>query len=101
MWASKQVTNIIGANTNQALYNKDQEPVCPSCGVEDETCRHVLFCREKVRVKALNCTIGILDGWMKKVGTLGPFEAVSGSVQEKKRRRYDGACCVREELKIL
>ena len=67
--ACKQVTNIAGVNANQARYNKEHDPASPSCGVEDETCRHVLYCREEGRIKALNCTIGILDGWMKKVGT--------------------------------
>ena len=43
--------------------------MCPSCGQEEETCQHVLCCEEEGRVKALNCTIDLLDSWLQKVGT--------------------------------
>ena len=45
--------------------------MCPSCNEEEETCRHVLGCDEEGRVKALNCTIDLLDHWMRTVGTNG------------------------------
>ena len=34
-----------------------------------ETCHHILHCEEERRVAALNCTIDLLDSWLKKVGT--------------------------------
>ena len=46
-----------------------QDIECPSCGKEVETCHHILHCEEEGRVAALNCTIDLLDSWLKKVGT--------------------------------
>ena len=43
------------------------------CNEEEETCRHVLGCDEEGRVKSLNCTIDLLDNWMRTVGTNGPL----------------------------
>ena len=45
----------------------------PSYREEEETCRHILGCDEEGRVKALNCTIDLLDNWMKTVVTNGPL----------------------------
>ena len=47
--------------------------MCLSCNKEEETCRHVLGCDEEGRVKALNCTIDLLDNWMRTVGTNDPL----------------------------
>ena len=47
--------------------------MCPSCNEEEETCRHVLCCDEDGRVNALNCTINLLDIWLRTVGTDGPL----------------------------
>ena len=69
IFACKQVTNIAGVCVNQAKYMRDQDKICPSCGQEEETCQHVLCCEEEGRVKALNCTIDLLDSWLPKVGT--------------------------------
>ena len=59
--AYKQVTNIAGVNSNQAVYKANHDPMCPSCNEEEETCRHILGCDVEGRVKALNCTIDLLD----------------------------------------
>ena len=67
------MTNIAGVNSNQAVYKANHDPMCPSCNEEEETCRHVLGCDEKGRVKALNCTIDMLDNWMRTSGTNGPL----------------------------
>ena len=64
-WACKQVTNIAGVNSNQAVYKANHDPMCPSFNEEEETCRHVLGCDEEGRVKSLNCTIDLLDNWMR------------------------------------
>jgi hypothetical protein len=75
IWAAKQVTEIAGVNANQAARNpgKDMDPRCPSCSAgEDsprETCSHVLYCEEEGRVAALNCTIDLMNTWLRKVGT--------------------------------
>ena len=71
----KQVTNIAGVNSNQAVYTPNHNPMCPSCNEEEETCRHVLCCDEDRRVKALNCTINLLDIWLRTVGTDGPLRS--------------------------
>ena len=80
VFACKQVTNIAGVYVNQAKYMKDQDKMCPSCGQEAETCQHVLCCEEEGRVKALNCTIDLLDSWLQKVG--------SNICQEERRKLY-------------
>ena len=67
------MTNIAGVNSNQAVYKANHDPMCPSCNEEEETCRHVLGFDEEGRVKALNCTIDLLDNWMRKVGTNFPL----------------------------
>ena len=45
IWACKQVMNIAGVNSNQAVYKANHDPMCPSFNEEEETFRHVLGCR--------------------------------------------------------
>ena len=33
IWACKQVMGVAGTNLFQSKYKKEQDPVCPSCGV--------------------------------------------------------------------
>merc|ERR1712194_844266 len=54
---------------NLAKYMPHQDTPCPSCDQEVETCHHILHYEEEGRVAALNCTINLLDSWLKKVGT--------------------------------
>jgi hypothetical protein len=65
IWVAKVVTTIAGANENQAVYNKEYDPRCPSCGAGDgaknEVCRHMLYCEEEGHVTIMNCTIGLLN----------------------------------------
>ena len=35
IWACKQVTNIAGVNSNQAVYKANHDPMCPSCNEEE------------------------------------------------------------------
>ena len=56
------------------VYKANHDPICPSCNEEEETCRHVLGCDEEGRVKALNCTIDLLDNCMRTSGTNGPLQ---------------------------
>ena len=60
---------IAGVNVNLARYTPHQDTVYPSCGQEVENCHHILHCEEERRVAALNCTIDLLDSWLKKIGT--------------------------------
>ena len=69
VFACKQVTDIAGVNVTLARYTPHKDTACPSCGQEVETCHHVLHCKEEGRVAVLNCTIYLLDSWLKKVGT--------------------------------
>ena len=69
IFACKQVTDIAGVNVNLVRCMPHQDTVCPSCGQEVETCYHILHCKEEGRVAALNCTIDLLDSWLKKVET--------------------------------
>ena len=73
IWACKQVTNIAGVDSNQAVYIADHDPMCPRCNEEEETCGHVLCYDEEGRVKNLNYTIDLLDSWMTTVGTNNPL----------------------------
>ena len=74
IWVCKQVTNIAGVNSNHVVYKANHDPMCPSCNKEEETCRHVSGCDEEGRIKALNCTIDLLDNWMRTVVTNGPLQ---------------------------
>ena len=56
-------------NVNLTRCMPHQDTACPSCGQEVETCHHILHCKEKGDVVLLNCTIYLLDSWLKKVGT--------------------------------
>ena len=58
---------------NQAVYMGNHDPMCPSCKKGEETCRHVLGCDKEGLVKALNCTIDMLDNYMRKVGKNVPL----------------------------
>jgi len=68
-WACKQVNNVAATNVNQAQYKLDHSRKCPSCGIADETCAHVLFCQEVGRVDAMMATIKLLDDWLLQVGS--------------------------------
>jgi len=68
-WACKQVNNVAGTNVTQARYKPDHSRKCPSCGIANETCAHVLFCEEVGRVDAMMKTIQLLDDWLGQVGS--------------------------------
>ena len=68
-WACKQVNNVAGTNIAQSRYKPDHSPKCPSCGIVNESCAHILFCEEVGRVDAMMQTIGLLDTWLLKVGS--------------------------------
>ena len=53
IFASKQTTSIASCNVNQAYYTPGHNKMCPSCGVVQETCAHVLTCEETGRVEVL------------------------------------------------
>ena len=59
-WACKQVMGIAGTME----WDKSQQRECPSCLQERDTCAHVLFCEHTGRVKTLQHTIKLLEGWM-------------------------------------
>ena len=69
VWACKQVMDIAGTNFNQSQYIEGHNPKCPSCDTCNETCAHVLFCREAGRVDALHKTITSMEIWLKENGT--------------------------------
>jgi hypothetical protein len=69
LWACKQVMEVAGTNSNQAIYTEGHDPHCPSCSQAIETCSHVLHCEEAGRVDALKRSIGWLDDWLKGAGT--------------------------------
>ena len=68
-WACKQVNNVAGTNVTQARYKPDHSRKCPSCGIANETCAHVLFCEEVGRVDAMMKMIQLLDDWLGQVGS--------------------------------
>lgn len=69
IFACKQTFGIAGCNDNQAYYTPGHDRKCPSCGVEVETCAHVLSCNEAGRVDVLHKSIDLLDRWLKENGT--------------------------------
>ena len=69
IWACKQVHNIAGTNAFRAKFTPDLDPKCPSCGICDETCAHILHCCEEGRVQALVKSIDSLGDWMSQAGT--------------------------------
>jgi hypothetical protein len=69
IFACKQTFGIAGCNANQAYYTPGHDRRCPSCGVETETCAHVLSCNEAGRVDVLHKSIDLLDQWLKDSGT--------------------------------
>lgn len=69
VWACKQVMDIASTNLNRRMYQHDHDPKCPSCGVCDETCGHILRCEEAGRVDSLQRSITNLDTWLDDMGT--------------------------------
>jgi hypothetical protein len=69
LFAAKQTFGIAGCNVNQAYYTPGHNKMCPSCGIVQETCSHVLKCNEAGRVEVLHKLIDCLDKWMKENGT--------------------------------
>jgi hypothetical protein len=50
-------------------WDKNINPLCPSCGQVRETCLHILFCNHAGRVDTLMKSIEILEHWFTKVDT--------------------------------
>ena len=48
---------------------RHQDTACLCCGQEVGICHHILHYEEEGKVAALNCTIDLLNSWLKKVGT--------------------------------
>jgi hypothetical protein len=69
LFASKQTFGIAECNVNQVYYTPGHNKMCPSCGIVQETCSHVLHCNEVGRVEALHKSIDCLDKWMRENGT--------------------------------
>ena len=69
-------------------------PVRASCNEGEETCRHVLGCDEEGMVKALNCTIDLLENWMRTVETNGPLRNFLTAYARKCVGGFNGAHCV-------
>jgi hypothetical protein len=68
IWAMKQVMNIAPANGNRP-WEKDLNPLCPSCMQVRETCEHILFCNHTGRTDALQQSIQLIDEWMEETYT--------------------------------
>jgi hypothetical protein len=71
LWACKQVMGIAGTNEMQSKYTPNHDKKCPSCGICDETCGHVLWCNEEGRVETLHASIDLVDRWLQDHGTDG------------------------------
>jgi hypothetical protein len=69
VFASKQTISIAGCNVNQSYYTLGHDKLCPSCGVVQEMCAHVLMCNETGQVAVLNRSIDLLNKWLKDNGT--------------------------------
>ena len=69
IWICKQVMGIAGTFQFRSRYEENTGPMCPSCTVEEETCAHVLRCREQGRVAALMGSIDLLDDWLEENDT--------------------------------
>jgi len=69
LWASKQVMDVAGTNSNLAKYKKGHTNRCPSCEKHRETCAHILTCSEEGRVSVLMSSIRNLEKWLDHVGT--------------------------------
>jgi hypothetical protein len=69
LWACKQVMGIANTNATVSRWDKTVDPRCPSCGQVPETTEHVLMCTEAGRVKIFHQTVGLLDSWLRRMGT--------------------------------
>ena len=69
IWACKQTMGVAGKKLLQSKYKHEDNPMCPSCGLAEESCARVLSCSEEGRVDAFIQSIVLVDNWMKKVGT--------------------------------
>jgi hypothetical protein len=76
LFASKQTMGIAGCNVNQAFYTPGHSKMCPSCGVVQESCSHILLCEEAGRVEALHRSIDHMNRWLKDNGTDNELRSV-------------------------
>ena len=67
IWACKQVMSIAAANANKPWEMCCK--LCPSCGVEKETCSHILVCKDAGRVETFFKSIDLLDHWLDEEDT--------------------------------
>lgn len=69
IWECKQVTGVVGTNVMQDRYTPNHDKKYLSCGVEAETCSHILTCEEEGRVDLMHKSISMVDTWLKDHGT--------------------------------
>ena len=63
LWAAKHVLGIAGTMKFLA-YQDNRCPLCPSCGTNIETCKHVAQCPESGRTEAFAHSSEEVEKWM-------------------------------------
>ena len=69
IWACKQVLGIANTNSTVHKWDKNTDPLCPSCRQVRETTEHILLCNEAGRVDTFLKTTDLLDTWLRKMDT--------------------------------
>jgi hypothetical protein len=63
LWASKHVLGVAG--TMKFLsYQDSRSPLCPSCGICNESCLHVAGCTEEGRTDAFVQSTQVVEQWL-------------------------------------
>ena len=63
-FVTKQVSKFCGTNRQLSRIDPSVENICPSCGQQDESSRHITRCRERGRVAMLQHSVDEIVAWM-------------------------------------
>ena len=64
-FVTKQVSKFCGTNRQLSRIDKKIINVCPSCGKNDESARHITRCSDKGRQSMLRYSVDDLARWMR------------------------------------
>ncbi len=64
-FVTKQVSKFCGTNRQLACINDIIKNICPSCGNNDKSRKHITHCTDKGQVAMLADSVGDLLWWME------------------------------------
>ena len=75
VFTTKQVSKFCGTNRQLSRIDPSIKNVCPSCGAENESSKHITRCKDPGRLAMLGLSVDDITSWMAKTRMEVPFTA--------------------------